>query len=72
MKLNFNKVSKVSRCEVAVNSENVDRITRAEYARHAGISRSAVTKMVRNGKIPVYVLRKLINLSYERLPLSGA
>ena len=72
MELNFNKVNKVNRCKVAVNSENVDRITRAEYARHAGTGRPAVTKMVRNGKVPVYVPRKLINLSYERLPLSGA
>ena len=27
VELNFNKVNKVNRCEVAVNSENVDRIT---------------------------------------------
>ena len=36
-------------------------VTRAEYARRAGVSRAAVTKMVKTGRVPTYGARKLID-----------
>ncbi len=46
---------------MTVGSKTAELITRAEYARHAGISRSAVTRLVRRGQIPVHGPKKLIN-----------
>ena len=46
---------------MAVGSKTSGMITRAKYARRVGISRSAVTRLVQRGQIPVHGPKKLID-----------